>query len=266
MLTIGQLAAYAGVTVRAVRHYHHLGLLPEPARDGSGYRTYDARDVVRLVQIRALAEAGVPLGRVQELLDATPAELGQAVAEIDAELRGRIRELQQHRRRIARLAAGDSLAVPPEVVPYLDKLRAHEIAEAIIEGERDGWILMAARWPDQIPELMADKMGQLDDPRTVRLYQLIGEMLDVGMDEDRLGVVADLMIEMLEDAAARGELDQQMEISDDDGAFIALIDAFASDAHPMIDRLQQLMAERGWTGWSHIERTTDTSKTTAQAT
>ena len=42
MLTIGQLATYAGVTVRAVRHYHAKGLLPEPARDGSGYRRYDA--------------------------------------------------------------------------------------------------------------------------------------------------------------------------------------------------------------------------------
>ena len=29
MLTIGQLASYAGVTVRAVRHYHQIGLLPE---------------------------------------------------------------------------------------------------------------------------------------------------------------------------------------------------------------------------------------------
>ena len=43
MLTIGQLAAYAGVTVRAVRHYHAKGLLPEPQRDHSGYRRYDAR-------------------------------------------------------------------------------------------------------------------------------------------------------------------------------------------------------------------------------
>jgi hypothetical protein len=35
MLTIGQLAAYAGVTVRAVRRYHQTGLLPEPERDAS---------------------------------------------------------------------------------------------------------------------------------------------------------------------------------------------------------------------------------------
>jgi DNA-binding transcriptional MerR regulator len=70
MLTISQLAGYAGVTVRAVRHYHQVGLLPEPERDASGYRTYDARAVVRLIRIRTLAEAGVPLGRVQELLEA----------------------------------------------------------------------------------------------------------------------------------------------------------------------------------------------------
>ena len=55
MLTIGQLASYAGVTIRAVRHYHHIGLLPEPERDASGYRTYDAAAVVRLIRIRTLA-------------------------------------------------------------------------------------------------------------------------------------------------------------------------------------------------------------------
>ena len=36
MLTISQLAAYAGVTVRAVRYHHRVGLLAEPERDHSG--------------------------------------------------------------------------------------------------------------------------------------------------------------------------------------------------------------------------------------
>lgn len=253
MLTIGQLATYAGVTVRAVRHYHHVGLMPEPARDGSGYRTYDAGAVVRLIRIRTLAEAGVPLARVQELLEATADEFSQAVAQIDAGLRAQIRELQEHRRRIARLAAGDSLASPSEVVAFLDRLRASGIPAAIVEGERDGWILMAARWPEKIPEFMADKMAQLDDPRTVRLYRLIGEMLEVGMDEDRLSVVADLIVEMTEESAERGDLDRHIDQTNDD-AFIALIDSFAADAHPMFERLQELMVERGWTGWSRMER------------
>src|SRR5580765_8765873 len=112
MLTIGQLAAYAGVTIRAVRHYHQVGLLPEPERDASGYRAYNAAAVVRLIRIRTLAEAGVPLARVHQLLQADESEFATAVAEIDRRLRGEIRDLQDHRRQIARLAAGDSLALP----------------------------------------------------------------------------------------------------------------------------------------------------------
>ena len=81
MLTIGQLASYAGVTIRAVRHYHHIGLLPEPERDASGYRTYDAAAVVRLIRIRTLADAGVPLARVRELLDADPVTFADATAQ-----------------------------------------------------------------------------------------------------------------------------------------------------------------------------------------
>ena len=99
MLTISQLAAYAGVTVRAVRHYHQIGLLPEPERTYSGYRTYDAAAVVRLIRIRTLADAGVPLARVQELLDAGPEEFARGVQEIDKDLRAEIRRLQDNRKR-----------------------------------------------------------------------------------------------------------------------------------------------------------------------
>jgi DNA-binding transcriptional MerR regulator len=132
MLTISQFASYAGVTVRAVRHYRQVGLLPEPERDRSGYRTYNAAAVVRLIRIRTLAEAGVPLARVQELLAADEEEFAAAVTEIDRRLRREIRELQEHRRQIARLAAGDSLALPEEVVDYLDLLRAGGVPEAMI--------------------------------------------------------------------------------------------------------------------------------------
>src|SRR4051794_23655272 len=107
MLTISQLAAYAGVTVRAVRHYHKIGLLPEPERDRSGYRAYDAAAVARLIRIHTLADAGVPLARVQELLDAGQKEFADGVQEIDKNLRAEIRRLQATRKRLARLAAGE---------------------------------------------------------------------------------------------------------------------------------------------------------------
>ncbi len=72
--------------------------------------------MVKLIRIRTLADAGVPLSRVQELLDADETEFAAAVEDIDRRLRAEIRERQRHRRRIAMLAAGDSLALPPEAV------------------------------------------------------------------------------------------------------------------------------------------------------
>lgn len=253
MLTISQLASYAGVTVRAVRHYHQVGLLPEPTRDGSGYRTYDAADVVRLIRIRTLAEAGVPLARVQDLLEASERDFAAAVREIDADLRARVRELQEHRRRIARLAAGDSLALPAEVVTYLDRLREVGASAAMVEGERDAWILIAARWPERIPAFMEEKNAQLEDPRTVRVYRLISELAEDGDDEARLVELADLMAEQLEQYAAEHGLDGQAEVMADDG-LIALLDAFAAGAHPMVGRLRELLVERGWAGWIRLER------------
>jgi DNA-binding transcriptional MerR regulator len=253
MLTIGQLASYAGVTIRAVRHYHQIGLLPEPERDASGYRTYDAAAVVRLIRIRTLAEAGVPLARVRELLDADPETFAAATTEIDRQLRAQIRALQEHRRRIAQLGTGDSLAVPEEVVDYLDRLRATGAREAIIEGERDAWILMAARWPEAIPALMADKVAQLANPKIVRLYQLIGRIAENWDDEELLRQTADLMNELAEQAAASGELDWQDEHTPDP-AFIGLMDSFADASHPAVARLRELIAERGWTGWTRIEK------------
>ena len=70
MLTIGQLAGYVGVTVRAVRHYHQIGLLPEPLRV-SGRRRYP-RDVVRaLAVIETAQRAGLTLDEIGLLLRAS---------------------------------------------------------------------------------------------------------------------------------------------------------------------------------------------------
>jgi DNA-binding transcriptional MerR regulator len=255
MLTIGQLASYAGVTVRAVRHYHQVGLLPEPERDASGYRSYGASDVVELIKIRTLAEAGVPLSQVGELLRADEATFADAVKAIDRRLRGEIKRLQTNRRQIAQLAAGDSLVLPQEVVAYLDRLRELGVSERMVEGERDGWILIAARWPERIPEWMADKWSQLDDPRQVRLYRLLGDALETDSDDARLEEAADVLAELVEQAYARGELDYQDEAFND-LPFVDLLDALVVESDPRGERLLELMRERGWTGWTRLERLT----------
>lgn len=254
MLTISQLASYAGVTVRAVRHYHAKELLPEPERDHSGYRRYDANTVVRLIRIRTLADAGVPLARIRDLLDADAQTFTAATADLDRQLRAQIRALQQHRRRIARLHSSDSLAVPSEVTDYLERLRAIGTPAQVIDLERSSWILAAARWPDTISAIMTDKIAQLADPRIVRMYQLFGHVAEHGQNEVILDEIADLLSELFDEAAASGELERQDELTESDPTFIRLMDSFAGGAHPAVTRLRELLAERGWTGWTRVER------------
>ena len=251
MLTIGQLASYAGVTVRAVRHYHAKGLLPEPERDYSGYRRYDAHAVVELIKIRTLADAGVPLARVRELLGAGDEEFQAAVDDIDRRLRAEIRDRQRHRERIAQLAAGDSLALPPEAVSYLDRLRGLGLPEPMIEGERDAWILVAAQLPEQMPFYMTMKQQQLDDPGTVELYRDLADAISWAADDPRLVAVSDRLVGLLDAAEAEGWESHDEELTDE---LAGLLDSVFLDSMPIAPRLLELLEERGWRGWTKLER------------
>lgn len=253
MLTIGQLAAYAGVTVRAVRHYHQVGLLPEPERDASGYRRYGARAVVSLIKIRTLASAGVPLSQIGTMLQADAPTFAEAVHRIDSQLRDQIERLETSRKQIARLAAGDSLALPPEVASYLARLREIGVSERMVEAERDGWILVTARWPEYIREIMPAKFAQLDKPQVVRLYRILSEILETGEGDDPLmKEAADIMAAGLEQAHASGEMNSS-EMAHDDLPF-DLLDALAVESDPRAERMLDLMRERGWARWTRPDR------------
>jgi len=249
MLTISQLASYAGVTVRAVRHYHAKGLLPEPARDHSGYRRYDAAAVVDLIRIRILADAGVPLSRVRELLAADDEEFAAAVADIDRRLCAEIRERQRHRERIARLAAGDSLALPAEAVAYVNRLRGIGVPEMMVDAERDAWILVAAQLPEQMPFYMEMKERQLDDPDVIELYRELAEVIEWPADDPRLPGIIDHLVAQLDDVPDEGWQEDAMP---DDLA--ALLDRVFLDSVPAARRILELMEERGWTGWTKTRR------------
>jgi DNA-binding transcriptional MerR regulator len=254
MLTIGQLAEYAGVTVRAVRHYHQVGLLPEPERDASGYRRYGATAVVSLIKIRTLANGGVPLSEIGRMLEADASTFAEAVERIDSRLREEIERLETSRKQIAQLTAGDGLALPPEVTAYLDRLREIGVSERIVQGERDGWILVVARWPDRMRDVMSAKHAQLDDPQVVRLYRLLSEMLenDADADDPRLEEVADIMAGLAERAYTSGEVLPD-EMAHDDLPF-HLLDALAIESDPRARRMFDLMRERGWASWTRSER------------
>jgi DNA-binding transcriptional MerR regulator len=258
LLTISEIAHFAGVTVRAVRHYHARGLLPEPERDASGYRRYDAQAVVDLIRIKTLADAGVPLARAAELLQADEGEFADAVDEIDRRLHDEIERLRHHRERIARLAAGDSLALPAEVVAYLGQLRSIGLSERTIDIERDGWILLTARRPDNVVEWIRHKAALFDDPAYCDLYRTFDEAGDWAPDDPRLAAFADALsaygnrMQKDTDPAFTPSLDAAA-----DQQLVALLDAQTSSASPTWRRLRTLLEQRGWTGWSTMERSDD---------
>ena len=98
------------------------------------------------------------------MLHADAPAFDEAVQRIDNHLREEIERLEISRKQIAQLAAGDSLALPPEVTYYLDRLRQVGVSERMMDGERDGWILIAARWPDRIRECIPGKLAELENP------------------------------------------------------------------------------------------------------
>ncbi|MDT7785681.1 MAG: hypothetical protein QOF58_4100 [Pseudonocardiales bacterium] len=203
MLTIKRLAGYVGVTVRAVRHYHQTGLLPEPERDASGYRRYPAQAVVDLIRIRTLTAAGVPLTRVHELMRATPDEFATAIGEIGQALDRQIDELRQRKRGVAALQAGDRMFLPAEITDYLDGLRELGVSERGVRFERDGWIVLAASYPDQALGWIAQKREQLADPEFRQFYVTYDRAHDWDPADPRLHGLADVMAARLRREAAQ---------------------------------------------------------------
>jgi DNA-binding transcriptional MerR regulator len=114
MLTIGELARLAGTTVRAVRHYHRIGLIPEPERDRSGYRRYGATALVRLLRVRRMRELGLPLERIAELLDGDEPTLHEALDALDAELAAQAERIAAQRAGLAELRAASPDPELPE--------------------------------------------------------------------------------------------------------------------------------------------------------
>ncbi|MFG2311420.1 MerR family transcriptional regulator [Streptomyces sp. NPDC048566] len=67
--SVGQVAGFAGVTVRTLHHYDEIGLLVPGARSPAGHRRYSDADLDRLQQILFYRELGFPLDEVAALLD-----------------------------------------------------------------------------------------------------------------------------------------------------------------------------------------------------
>lgn len=95
-----QLAELAGTTVKAVRHYHEVGLLDVPERASNGYKQYGVPHLLRVLQIKRLADLGVPLSQVASMARADH-DPDEAIRALDAELAASVHRLQRVRAELA---------------------------------------------------------------------------------------------------------------------------------------------------------------------
>ncbi len=124
-VTIGGAAEFVGTTPRAIRHYHQLGLIPEPARGSDDRRRYGYDEMIQLLWIRRMADAGITLDDIRDAFaDADVADaagsggdVARILERLEESLVARQAELERQRTAVQRMRAqGSRLGLLSDVV------------------------------------------------------------------------------------------------------------------------------------------------------
>lgn len=153
-----ELAELSGTTVNTVRHYHQVGLLDEPDRRSNGYKQYEVRHLVRLLQIRRLRDLGVPLDQI-ERVGSSGDSSEEALRAIDADLAATIARLQQARVEVQAILSGATVAgVPPGFEHVAGRLSHSERSLMLIYSQLYDDAAMA-----DLRDMLASERDAVDD-------------------------------------------------------------------------------------------------------
>ncbi|MFF6782788.1 MerR family transcriptional regulator [Streptomyces sp. NPDC012510] len=205
-MRIGELAAAVGVTPRAVRHYHHLGLLPEPERRPNGYRDYTLRHAVVLARIRRLTELGLGLAEVRDVLaDDAGRELVEVFGELDEDLARQEEEIRERRARLRVLMAeareGRLPAegpVSPELADLFGQFGSMSAQSPMAVKDREVFALLeTTATPEARAEMLAGLEAMMAAPGAVEraheAYALLDALADAEPDDPRVTEAAELL-------------------------------------------------------------------------
>ncbi|MFF1961113.1 MerR family transcriptional regulator [Streptomyces sp. NPDC058220] len=189
-MRIGEIAALVGLTSRAVRHYHHRGLLPEPTRRANGYRHYSVRDAVLLARIRRLTELGLGLDEVRDVLaDDAGRELAEVLDELDADLARQEAEIGARRRRLAELRESPPSAEAP-VSPALSRLLGSLPATDSPTAAKDRELLTLIDTTGDGDRIYAALRPLTRDMDILALYRRLDELVDAAAGDPRIAPLA----------------------------------------------------------------------------
>jgi len=213
---IRELADLTGTTVRTVRYYHQIGLLPIPARR-DGVRDYDMVHVARLVRVRWLGQAGIPLATVATMLgeeasagpgaasagpDSVLADLKAGLAAADEQLAAQRVQRDRITALISAVERGGHLSPMPAVVfrfyELMDRHATDDTTRRAIRHERD--FVELAFYRGDMPAESAVLFEGLTDhglAEGVAQFQAIAERDQHShlLDEHEVSLIADAAVE-----------------------------------------------------------------------
>jgi DNA-binding transcriptional MerR regulator len=132
MLTIGEFSRMTHLSVKALHHYHDVGVLAPAAIDPhSGYRSYGADQVAAAQVIRRLRDLGMPLDSIRAVLLAP--DLAARNREITVHLARMERQLEQTQAAVSGLRALLGGPVPRPRIEFrtIPSVTALAIAEVV---------------------------------------------------------------------------------------------------------------------------------------
>lgn len=144
-LTIGEFSRLTHLTVKALRHYHDVGLLePAGVDSSSGYRLYDTSQVATAQLVKRLRELDMPLTEVRTVLAAP--DIAARDAAITAHLERMEQQLQRTREVVASLRALLTPSEPGRIaLRHVPETRALSISERVMRDHIAEWC--AAAYP-----------------------------------------------------------------------------------------------------------------------
>ncbi|MFJ9886920.1 MerR family transcriptional regulator [Streptomyces sp. NPDC091287] len=240
-LTIGQAAAFVGVTIKTVRHYHRLGLVAEPDRDGSGYRRYRSGELFRLVQVRTLAAAGVPLAEIGDLLDADRRTFAATLDNVHDQLTERIEDLIARRDRLHRLDHGDRALLPDRACAILDRLAELGFDPDYVIGQREALVLARALVPEIFDTFLTRLEHSLGDPESVELTKRGWDARAWDPDDPRIEELASALTDRLLTDRALLEMPSGFRSRSDAASRYGMVNHHREDQSPSIARLNRLI-------------------------
>jgi DNA-binding transcriptional MerR regulator len=174
-----ELARLAGVSVRALRHYHQVGVLAEPDRDFNGYRRYDVHDLVRVLRIRRLAALGMALEQMVPLLEDEAEDTSAVLEALDQELGAQIERLQEQRQVIEQLK---DMKVPPDLpvewAGFFESYLAQGIPARIARIDRDQAVLLAGLIGPEDSAQVSELYQAMTDPALLPAIVEFSERFD----------------------------------------------------------------------------------------